>query len=137
MVDGSALRMKSGAVPEVTVKDKLVEWLATPPEALIVIVFVPIVAVAVAEKETVTVHVGLHGLFVNAAVTPDGNPDAKKVTETVVPEVSVAVIEEDGLSEPRTTMRVSGEGVERLKSNREVTLTVSVPSLSPCVESPE
>ena len=68
-----------------TVNDKAVEWLAPPPAALMVTVAVPKVAVAVAEKKTVAVHVGVHGLFVNVAVTPVGNPEAVNVTGTVEP----------------------------------------------------
>ena len=58
------------------------------------------VAVAVAENETVTVQVGLQGLLVKAAVTPDGSPDAEKVTGVVVPATSVASIEDEELVEP-------------------------------------
>lgn len=53
-------RLKSKAAGAETVRDKLVEWLAPPPDALMVMVEVPSVAVAVAEKETVAVQVGLH-----------------------------------------------------------------------------
>ena len=63
-------------------------------------VVVPTVAVAVAVNETVTLHVGLQGLFVKVAVTPDGNPDAEKVTPVVVPLTRVAVTEEVGLADP-------------------------------------
>lgn len=59
-----------------------------------VTVDVPRVAVTVAENETVTVQVGLHGLFVNVAVTPEGRPVAENVTGEVVPLTSVAVIED-------------------------------------------
>ncbi len=45
-------------------------------------------------------HVGLHGLFVKAAVTPLGKPVAEKVTGVVVPLASVAAIEEEELVEP-------------------------------------
>jgi len=61
---------------------------------------VPMVAVAVAEKDTVTVHVGLHGLFVKAAVTPEGKPVAEKVTAVAVPLTRVATIEDEALDEP-------------------------------------
>jgi len=84
---------------------------------LIVTVTVPRVAVDVAEKMTVTVHVGLHGLFVNVVVTPLGKPVAEKVTGVVVPLTRVALMEEDGLALPWTTVRELGEGVARLKSN--------------------
>ena len=52
---------------------------------MIVTVTVPSVALAVAENDTVTAHVGLHGLFVKVAVTPVGNPEAVNVTRTVEP----------------------------------------------------
>ncbi len=61
---------------------------------------VPRVAVAVAEKDTVTVQVGLHGLFAKVAVTPVGSPEAENVIGAVVPLTRVAVIEEDELVEP-------------------------------------
>ena len=61
---------------------------------------VPVAAVGVAEKETVAVQVGLHELLANVAVTPFGRPDAEKVRGAVVPETSVAVMEEEGLVPP-------------------------------------
>ena len=67
---------------------------------MIVIVAVPVVAVAVAVNVTVTVQVGLHGLFVNVAVTPEGSPVAVKVTPVVVPLTSVAVIDDGELVWP-------------------------------------
>jgi hypothetical protein len=78
---------------------------------------VPITALGVAENETVTVHVGLHGLLVNVAVTPEGSPDAEKVTGAVVPLTRIASIDEERLVEPATTVKLFGDGVERLKSN--------------------
>lgn len=83
---------------------------------------VPRVAEAVAENETVTEHVGLQGLFVKVAVTPLGRPDAENVTAVVVPLTRVAVIEEVGLVEPWTTVRLPGAGVDRLKSNGAATV---------------
>ncbi len=90
-------KLKAGAA---TVNDRVVEWLAPPPEALMVTVEVPGVAAEVAEKDTVTVQVGLHGLLVKATVTPVGKANAENVTGVVVPLTSVAVIEEDGLVPP-------------------------------------
>ncbi len=58
-------------------------------------VAVPMAAVASAEKDTVTVQVGLHGLFVNVAVTPVGRPEAENVTEAVVPLTRVATIDDE------------------------------------------
>jgi len=91
------LKSKDGAF---TVNDREVVGLSPPPVAVIVTVTVPRVAVAVAENETVTVQVGLQGLFVKVAVTPDGSPDAEKVTGVVVPATSVASIEDEELVEP-------------------------------------
>jgi hypothetical protein len=83
---------------------------------LIVIVAEPRVAVDVAENETVTVQVGLHGLFVNVAVTPVGRPDAENVTDAVVPLTIVASIDDEELVDPWTTLKLLGDGVDRLKS---------------------
>lgn len=63
-------------------------------------VTVPTAAVPVAENETVTVQVGLHGLFVKVAVTPVGRPEAENVTAAVVPLTSVPVIDDDALVDP-------------------------------------
>ena len=59
-------------------------------------------AVAVAVKDTVTLHVGLQGLFVKVAVTPIGRllATAEKVTAVVVPLTSVAVIDDVELVPP-------------------------------------
>jgi hypothetical protein len=89
---------------------------------VIVTVTVPVVAVGVAENETVMVHVGVHGLFVNVAVTPVGSADVEKVIDAAVPLASVAVIEEDGLVAPCTTVKVPGVGVPRLKSKAAATV---------------
>ncbi len=106
-----------GGRADVTVNDNVVEWVAPPPDALIVTVLVPTVAEAVAENETVTVQVGLHGLLVKVAVTPVGRFDAENVTCIAVPLARVATIDDDGLVEPWTTVRLLGEGVDRVKSN--------------------
>ena len=85
--------------------------------AVIVTVVVPVVAVDVAENETVTLHVGLHGLFVKFGLTPLGSADVEKVTAVVAPLVKVAVIDEAGLVEPCPTVRLLGEGADKLKLN--------------------
>lgn len=120
-------------VTAVTVRLSVVEWLALPPDAVMVMVKVPVVADAEAANETVTVHVGLHGLFVNIGVTPEGWPEAEKVTELADPLVSVAVIEDEPLVPPWATVRLFGFGVERLKSKDTavtVILTVVVAPLA-------
>ncbi len=53
-----------------------------------------------AEKETVMVHVGVHGLLVKVAVTPVGRPEAEKETGTAVPLTRVAVMDDIGLVLP-------------------------------------
>jgi hypothetical protein len=83
---------------------------------VIVTVVVPVVAVAVAENETVTVHVGLHGLFVRVALTPVGSADVENVTDAVGAFTNVAIIEDEGLVAPCTTVRLPGVGAPRLKS---------------------
>ncbi len=83
---------------------------------MMVTVVVAGAALTVAEKETVTVHVGLHGLFVKVAVTPVGRPEAEKVTGVVAPLTRVAVIDEVGLVPPWTTVRLPGDGAPKLKS---------------------
>jgi len=85
--------------------------------AMIVTVVVPVVALDVAENATVTVHVGLHGLLVKIAATPLGSGEVEKVTGVVEPLVRVAVIIDVDLVEPNNTVRLLGDGVERLKSN--------------------
>ncbi len=90
--------------------------------ALIVTVAAPTVAEPVAEKETVIVQVGLHGLLVKVAVTPEGRPEAENMTEAAVPLTSVASIDDVGLVPPWTTVRVLGEGVDKLKSKGAATV---------------
>jgi hypothetical protein len=99
------------------VNDRVAEWLAPPPEAMMITWIVPVVAVDVAAKETVTVHVGLHGLSVKIAVTPAGSVEVENVTAVVVPLTGVASIDDDGLVEPCTTVKLLGDGVDREKSN--------------------
>jgi hypothetical protein len=107
------LKLKAGVA---TVSDRVVEWLAPPPVPVSVIVDVPRVAAEVAENDTVTVHVGLHGLLVNVAVTPPGRVDVEKVTDAGVPLTRVAVMDDDGLDKPCTTVRLLGDGVDSEKS---------------------
>ncbi len=61
-------------------------------------------------------QVGLQPLFVKAAVTPVGSVEVEKVTGVVVPLTRVAIIDDEGLVPPWTTVRLAGEGVPRLKS---------------------
>jgi hypothetical protein len=98
-----------------------------PPVALIVTLVVPVVALTAAVNDTVTVHVGLHGLFPKLAVTPDGSPRAVKVTGVVTPLTRVAVMLDIGLVAPTETERLFGAGVDSVKSNAAwVTTSVNV-----------
>jgi hypothetical protein len=70
------------------------------------------------------VHVGLHGLFTNVAVTPVGRAEMiEKVTWLGEPLVSVATTGKprDGVAVPWSNVTVLG--AERLKSNAVVTVT--------------
>jgi hypothetical protein len=59
--------------------------------------------------------------------TPLGRlPITEKVTEEVEPLDKVAVIDDEGLVDPCTTVRLLGEGVDRLKSKVEGATTVKV-----------
>jgi hypothetical protein len=80
---------------------------------------VPSGAELVAENETVTAHVGPHGLLVKNAVTPAGSVVelTEKPTEDGEPATNVAVIVEASLVEPWTTVKLLGDGMERSKSN--------------------
>ena len=75
----------------------------------------PIVAVALAEKETAAVQFVLHGLLEKPAVTPVGNVDAiEKVRDMFVKEI--AVIDDDKLPPPWTSVTLLREGGCRVKS---------------------
>ena len=91
-----------------------------------VTVKVPVVADEEAANETVTVQVGLQGLFVKLAVTPEGSPEAENVTELVELPVNVAVIDEEPLVPPWATVRVFGLGVDKLKLKGETTVYATV-----------
>lgn len=95
-----------------------VEVIVRPsPVAMILIEVLPGLVLMAAMNATVTVHVGLHGLFVNWAVMPEGNADVKNVMGWVAPPVNVAVIDDEPLVEPGMTLRVVGEGEESVKPN--------------------
>ena len=85
-------------------------------------------AVADAVKVTVALHVGLHGLFVNAdAVTPDGSVvNMVKVTGVVVaPVAKVAVAVSTPPAAPSVIDNVAGL-VARVKSKKPETTKVKV-----------
>ena len=75
---GEADNEKSGCGAALTVKVTLVVWVSVPSVPVIVIVAVPVVAVLLAVNVNVLLPVVLVGL--NVAVTPEGRPDADKLT---------------------------------------------------------
>lgn len=79
-----------------------------------VTVVVPSAAEPLAVKVAVVAHVGLQAFWLKEATTPDGRPEAEKVADWVVPEVSVA------LTELATKLPCASDlapPLERLKSN--------------------
>lgn len=118
MISEEACREKSNVIVSMIV----CVWVAPLPEALMVTRVVPSAALDVVMKDRVTVHVGMHGLFVKTGVTPDGSGDvtANATGLLEAPNASVAVIEAEGLVEPWATTTLLGETFDRLKK-----LTVS------------
>jgi hypothetical protein len=76
-------------------------------------VVIPIVAARLAEKVIVTVQGVLHGLFVKETVTPVGNDAIVKVTDTLT--FALAVIDDDKLPPPWTSVTLVREGGNRIK----------------------
>src|SRR5439155_1650496 len=76
-----------------TVKLKVVVLLTPAPVPVTVTVAVPVVADDAVVRVRVVEHVGEHAVGENAAVTPEGSPDAEKDTDCAVPETSAALIE--------------------------------------------
>lgn len=78
----------------------------------------PVGAEIAAENETVTVQdgFGVHGTFVKVGVMPTGRVVlvTRKPRGPEVPLSTVAVIEDDSLVNPWVTVKLSGEGVDRL-----------------------
>jgi hypothetical protein len=75
---------------------------------------VAVVAVELGEKVIVTVQGALHGLFVKEAVTPVGSVDRiEKVTDTLT--FALAVIDDDKLPPPWTSVTLVREGGNRIK----------------------
>ncbi len=135
------VQTKVPLVDDATDRSRLVECVTPPPEALRVTIPVPRHAVTgqevEAEKETVTEQVGVHPLLVNVGEMFEGSPIAENVKGTPVPAVSVAVSDVEGLVPPCITVKLGGEGAERLKSGPEtVTPRLNVLLLETCTSSP-
>ena len=89
-----------------TVREIVVVWVSVPEVPVIVTVAVPVVAVELALKVTTLVEVV--GLVPKAAVTPEGSPDADRVTEPVNPPLGVTVTVLFPLA-PCVTLRLAGD----------------------------
>jgi len=103
---GEADNEKSGCGTELTVRLMVVVCVRVPLVPVIVTVAGPVVAVLLAVNVSVLVEVV--GLGLNDAVTPEGNPDADKVTLPVKPLRSVSVMVLVPL-EPCVTLTLPGE----------------------------
>lgn len=100
----------------------MIECVREPLVAVIVIVKVP--GTAFAATLSVSVDVVVVGLGLKLAVTPEGKPDALRVTEPVNP-FSGVIVMVDVPEAPRLMVRVEGLA-ERLKSGGGGLVTVSV-----------
>jgi len=126
-VVGLAASVKSKNPETTKVKVAVRVTTGDPPLAWMVMTVEEAGALAAAVKVTVALHVGLHGLLVNAdAVTPDGRAvRILKVTGAVVPEVRVAVAVSTPPAAPSVMVRVAGLAA-RLKLKPAATTRVNV-----------
>lgn len=90
------------------VRETVVVWVSAPEVPVIVTVEVPVVAVELAVKVTTLVEVA--GFVPNVAVTPEGSPDADRVTLPVNPPAGWTVTVLLPLL-PCVTVRLLGESV--------------------------
>src|SRR6266567_4424304 len=77
----------------VTVRLKLVVLVTPPPVPVTVMVEVPVGVDDVVEIVSPLEHVGVHAVGENAAVAPEGSPEAEKDTDCAVPDTSAALME--------------------------------------------
>lgn len=87
---GEAESEKLGVAVALTVRLMVVVWLRLPEVPVMVTVEVPVVAVLLAENVTALLLVA--GFVPKLIVTPDGNPEADKLTLPVNPPESVTLI---------------------------------------------
>jgi hypothetical protein len=104
-----------------TVSEIVVVCVSVPEVPVIVTVAAPVVAVELAVRVKTLVEVV--GLVPNAAVTPEGSPDADRVTEPVNPPDGVTVMVLFPL-DPCVTLRLAGDA-DSEKFGVAVALTVS------------
>lgn len=105
-LEGDAESEKLGVATAFTVREIVVVWVSVPEVPVMVTVAVPVVAVLLAVNVTLLVEVV--GLVPNAAVTPEGKPDADKLTLPVNPPEGVTVMVLLPLL-PWTTVTLPGE----------------------------
>src|SRR5262245_3867972 len=98
--------VKSGEFGFTTVSETVVVWVSEPDVPVMVTVKVPVAAVALAVKVTVLVEVV--GFVPKVAVTPEGKPEAERVTLPVNPPEGVTVIVLLPLA-PWFTLTLAGE----------------------------
>ncbi len=111
----------------VTVRATVAVLVRPPPEAVIVTVAGPVVAVLEAEKVTVLVPAPGAAILAGAklAVTPDGSPDAERVTAELNPPDGVTV-RPTGTVPLRTTLTVEGAAVSARAGVGAVTVSATV-----------
>jgi hypothetical protein len=110
---GDADKLKFGVTAALTVSDTLVVCVKLPEVPEMVTVAVPVVALLLADSvRTLVVLVG--GFGANVAVTPDGKPEAERVTLPLNPLVGLIVIVLVPAAPPCVTVTLPGEG-DKLK----------------------
>jgi len=80
------------SVGGVTVKLYVADLFIPPPDAVMVIGYVPIVAVEVVERVNVELQVGAHAVGLKEHDVPEGKLEQENETDWVVPEVRVAAM---------------------------------------------
>src|SRR6266700_2982397 len=122
-VAGLAARVKSKKPDTTSVKVAVLVTTGEPPLAWIVITVEDAGAFAAAVNVTVAENVGLHGLFVNRAVTPDGRAVSMlNVTgEVVALALSVAVAVSIPPAAPSVIVNVDGLAASVKSKNPETT----------------
>ena len=106
-LEGEAESEKSGCAGAVTVSEMVVVCVRLPDVPVMVTVDVPVVAVELAVNDTELVEVV--GLVPKLAVTPEGRPEAERVTLPVNPPDGVTVTVLLPLVVPCTTLKLVGE----------------------------
>ena len=108
-VAGEAVSVKLAVADAVTVSETLVVWVTPPPVPVMVMGYVPAAVVEATLKVALEEpEPPLMGLVPKVTVTPEGIPDAVRVTDELKPLEGVAVMVEAPL-DPAATEREDGE----------------------------